>query len=104
MKRRLRGDRSATPVAPSLWVRLQRRYASPYSPSIHAPISRVGLIKPDIEVFDACSAIVIKDVPAQVCNNCGDHYLPDELSREVLVMAEAAVITGAEVEILRWAA
>jgi YgiT-type zinc finger domain-containing protein len=50
------------------------------------------------------TTIVIKDVPARVCNNCGDHYLPDELSMEVLAMAEAAVRTGAEVEILRWAA
>lgn len=50
------------------------------------------------------TTIVIKDVPAQVCDNCGEYYLSDELSREVLAMAEAAVITGAEVEILRWAA
>lgn len=50
------------------------------------------------------TTIVIKDVPAQVCDNCGEYYLSDELSREVLAMAEAAVTTGAEVEILRWAA
>ena len=50
------------------------------------------------------TTIVIKDVPAQVCDNCGEYYLSDELSRKVLAMAEAAVRTGAEVEILRWAA
>lgn len=50
------------------------------------------------------TTIVIKDVPAQVCDNCGEYYLSEEMSKQVLAMAEAAVSKGAEVEILRWAA
>ncbi|WP_290649737.1 type II toxin-antitoxin system MqsA family antitoxin [Aquisalimonas sp.] len=50
------------------------------------------------------TTVVIKDVPAQVCDNCGEYYLSEEMSRQVLAMAEAAVSKGAEVEILRWAA
>lgn len=50
------------------------------------------------------TTVVIKEVPAQVCDNCGEYYLSEEMSRQVLTMAEAAVSKGAEVEILRWAA
>lgn len=50
------------------------------------------------------TTVVIKDVPAQVCDNCGEYYLSDEMSEQVLAMAEAAASKGAEVEILRWAA
>lgn len=50
------------------------------------------------------TTVVIKDVPAQVCDNCGEYYLSTEMSRQVLAMAESAVSTGAEVEVLRWAA
>jgi YgiT-type zinc finger domain-containing protein len=50
------------------------------------------------------TTVVIKDVPAQVCDNCGEYYLSEEMSRQVLAMAESAVSKGAEVEILRWAA
>ncbi|MDZ7840481.1 MAG: type II toxin-antitoxin system MqsA family antitoxin [Gammaproteobacteria bacterium] len=50
------------------------------------------------------TTVVIKDVPAQVCDNCGEYYLSEEMTERVLGMAEAAVSKGAEVEILRWAA
>ena len=50
------------------------------------------------------TTVVIKEVPADVCENCGEYYLSDEVSRRVLGMAEQAVQNGAEVEILRFAA
>lgn len=50
------------------------------------------------------TTVVIKDVPAQVCDNCGEYYLSEEMTERVLGMAEAAVSKGVEVEILRWAA
>jgi YgiT-type zinc finger domain-containing protein len=50
------------------------------------------------------TTVVIKDVPAQVCSQCGEYYLSEEMAGEVMAMAEAAVSKGAEVEILRWAA
>jgi len=49
------------------------------------------------------TTVVIKDVPAQVCDNCGEYYLSEEMTGQVLGMAEAVVSKGAEVEILRWA-
>lgn len=50
------------------------------------------------------TTVVVKDVPAQVCDNCGEYYLSAEMTEKVLALAEGAVRKGAEVEILRWAA
>ena len=50
------------------------------------------------------SVIVIKDVPADVCANCGEYYLSEEVSRNVHNKASAAVASGAEVEVLKYAA
>ncbi len=50
------------------------------------------------------TTVVIKGVPAQVCGQCGEYYLSEEMTGRVMAMAEDAVTKGAEVEILRWAA
>lgn len=50
------------------------------------------------------TTVVIKQVPAQVCEQCGEYYLSDGMTEAVLAMAEEAVRKGAEVEVLRWAA
>ena len=50
------------------------------------------------------STIIFKGVPAEVCNNCGEYYLSEELSRKLHERAETAVRNGAEIEILRFAA
>ena len=49
-------------------------------------------------------AIILRDVPADVCDNCGEYYLSEEVTNQVLSKAEAAIQSGAEVEILRFAA
>lgn len=48
--------------------------------------------------------VVVKDVPAEVCDNCGEYYLSEETTEHLLNRAEQAVQRGAEVEILRFAA
>ena len=50
------------------------------------------------------STIVIKEVPAEVCNNCGDYFLSSEITKAVLSLAEDAVNKGIEVEILKFVA
>ena len=50
------------------------------------------------------TTVILKDVPADVCENCGEYYLSEGISEQVLERAEAAVKSGAEVEILRFAA
>ncbi|MEW6386980.1 MAG: type II toxin-antitoxin system MqsA family antitoxin [Thermodesulfobacteriota bacterium] len=50
------------------------------------------------------STIIFKQVPAEVCENCGEHYLSETVSETLLTRAEEAARRGAEVEILRFAA
>ena len=50
------------------------------------------------------SIVIIKKVPAEVCDNCGEYYLSDEITEQVLQRAEKAIDNGAEVEIIRYAA
>lgn len=50
------------------------------------------------------SIVIIKKVPAEVCDNCGEYYLSDEITEQVLQRAEKAIANGAEVEIIRYAA
>jgi YgiT-type zinc finger domain-containing protein len=48
--------------------------------------------------------IFFKDVPAEVCENCGEYYLNEDVTDKILLRAEEAIKNGAEVEILRYAA
>ena len=50
------------------------------------------------------TVIVIKDVPAQVCDNCGEYYLSEEVSFRIYALAEEAVKRKVEVEVLHYAA
>ncbi len=50
------------------------------------------------------TVVVVKGVPADICENCGEYYLSAAVSEKVMAKAEAAVENGAEVEILRYAA
>ncbi len=50
------------------------------------------------------TVVVVKGVPADICENCGEYYLSATVSEKVMAKAEAAVENGAEVEILRYVA
>jgi len=50
------------------------------------------------------SIIIIKNVPANICQNCGEYYLTEEVTDIVLKKAEKAVENKPEVEILQYAA
>ena len=50
------------------------------------------------------TVIVIKDVPADVCGNCGEYYLSTPVTNDILKKAENAVAKGVEVEIIRYVA
>lgn len=47
------------------------------------------------------SIIIIKDVPAFICENCGEKYYDSDITRQVMQRAEQAVQKGAELEVLR---
>ena len=45
------------------------------------------------------ATVVTNDVPAQVCENCGEEYVDETVAEGVLTAAETAVRAGAKVEI-----
>ncbi len=47
------------------------------------------------------SVIVFKDVPADICDNCGEYYLDKKTSARIFMEADTAVKQGAEVEVIR---
>ena len=48
--------------------------------------------------------VLIKDAPADVCQNCGEYYLNEAVTRKVYAQAEEAVKRHTELEVLRYAA
>ena len=48
--------------------------------------------------------ILIKDVPADVCDNCGEYYVDDDIARNLFARAESAVQAGSELQVIRYAA
>ena len=50
------------------------------------------------------STVVIKEVPAEICENCGEYYLSEDVTEKVQNLAEHAFRHGVEIEVLRYAA
>jgi len=68
---------------------------------------KVGNTKPGfvtVTMQRGNSTIIFKGVPAEVCENCGEYFLSEEITEKLLDRAEEAVTKGAEVEIIKYAA
>jgi YgiT-type zinc finger domain-containing protein len=50
------------------------------------------------------STVVFKNVPAEVCENCGEEYLSDEITAELLETAEEIIESGVQVDIREYRA
>ena len=50
------------------------------------------------------SLVVVKDVPANICSQCGEEYLDEAIARQLLELAEETVKHGSEIEVRRFAA
>ena len=50
------------------------------------------------------ATIVVKNVPTDICDNCGEYYLDDAISAKILGMAEDAIKQNHEVEVIQFAA
>jgi YgiT-type zinc finger domain-containing protein len=48
--------------------------------------------------------IVVKNVPAEICDTCGEYYLDAAVAQAVYDMAEQALSKGREFEVLAFAA
>ncbi len=67
-------------------------------------VGKTGAAPVTVTVQRGDTTVILKWVPADVCENCGEYYLSSEVAAQVLEKAESAVKSGAEVEILRFAA
>ena len=47
------------------------------------------------------SIIAIKEVPAQICNNCGEYYLSEDMTKLVLKKAQDAFEMGVEIKVIK---
>ncbi len=47
------------------------------------------------------TVVIIKQVPANVCNNCGEYYLDADMTKQILQKAEEAYNKGAEIEVIK---
>jgi len=50
------------------------------------------------------TTIVFEKVPAEICENCGEYYLSDQISAKVLAMAEKAVKSNQKIEVIQFTA
>ena len=50
------------------------------------------------------TVLIIKEVPADVCQDCGEAYLDGNVARNIEKQVEEAVARHTEIEILRYAA
>lgn len=50
------------------------------------------------------AVVAFKKVPAQVCLNCGEAYVDEEVSARLLAAAEKSIDEGVEIDVRRYAA
>lgn len=48
------------------------------------------------------STILFKDVPAKICDNCGEKYVDDNITKELLQKANELIKNGTEVDIRKF--
>lgn len=50
------------------------------------------------------TTVVFRDVPAEVCDNCGEEYLSDEATKQLLDTANDAAHSGVQVDVRQFLA
>lgn len=74
---------------------------------MNCTICKSGVMKPGrvtVTLQRGESIIVIKNVPAAICENCGEYTLDEQVTAEIMRLAERAVANNAEIEVLQYAA
>ena len=70
-------------------------------------ICKLGQTQPGfttVTVEQNRTTVIIKKVPADVCENCGEYYLNEEATQKIQQLTDKAVQAGVEIEILNYAA
>ena len=47
------------------------------------------------------TVVVIRNVPAKVCSNCGNYYLSSETSKLIMAKVQQDVKKGVEIEVMK---
>ena len=47
------------------------------------------------------SIILFKNVPALICNNCGESYFSNDTSKKIYKLSQEAFLKGVELEIIK---
>ena len=71
------------------------------------PMCRGGHTRPgfaSVTLERDSTTLFFKSVPAQVCDNCGEEFIDETASVNLLNAAETAVRDGVQVELRRYAA
>jgi len=66
------------------------------------PLCKQGELTPDkvtVTLERNSSTVVFKDVPADVCNNCGEEYVDETVTEKLLNSFDEAVRDGIVVEV-----
>jgi YgiT-type zinc finger domain-containing protein len=74
---------------------------------VNCPICKHGDRMPGVATVTLSRGgltLVVKGVPATVCNNCGEEYVTEEAATQLLSTAEAAVRAGVQLEVRQYAA
>lgn len=50
------------------------------------------------------ATLVFKDVPAQICNNCGEEYFTDNITQSIMKQAESAIAQGVQIDVRQYRA
>jgi YgiT-type zinc finger domain-containing protein len=50
------------------------------------------------------ATLVIKSVPARICDNCGEAYVDEQVTHQLVDAAEQALRTGVQVDVREFAA
>lgn len=46
--------------------------------------------------------IVVKEVPARICANCGEDYVDEQVAHEIIELAGRMAKSGAQVDVRRY--
>jgi YgiT-type zinc finger domain-containing protein len=66
-------------------------------------ICKSGITAPGIKSFmleKGNSIVIVKGVPAQVCNQCGEAYFDAETTADLYAKASRSMVSGAELEVI----
>ena len=74
---------------------------------MRCPICRQGELHPgtsDETISHAGMTLVVKDVPAQICDVCGEPYFDEQVTQRLLDLAREAAAAGVVVDVRRYVA